>query len=328
MDFELMFCPYCGGDIEPVDGSKYLCKGCGKSIYTERDNLLNFIRPGKLEPSFREAIGTLENQNPQKALAIANDLLAVSEETDFDAFFLRGAAYCSVGEDGKASMDWKKGLELLTVYTNIDAYICLISRCVSEMIFSKEEEFIDFQPVKYIDKICDEIHTDTNESCKSFLFYNIYMEYRRILDRKDKNNDEGFNEVVPKLFRRVVAYHRNLWCLDRVIGEYLSSFSYDPETYIDDDLEDAHVYDLLSKCFAARTEEMSIEQMRALMDRWDDVSMKEFEDRLEAMMPHSDGMLGKLLSRKSDSDPQVLEKAVEVYVDRYLSEPDDPSEES
>ena len=52
MDFELMFCPYCGGNIDSSDESRYLCKECGKSIYTDRESLSHFIRPGELVDSF------------------------------------------------------------------------------------------------------------------------------------------------------------------------------------------------------------------------------------------------------------------------------------
>lgn len=320
MDFELMFCPYCGGDIDSIDESRYLCLSCGKYIYTDRESLHHFIRPGELVDSFKDALAALDDDNLSKAQTIADDILTASNETDFDAFFLRGAVYARQGEDGKAFNDWKSGLELLTAYTNIDAYICLMSRCISEMIYGKEEEFVDFLPVKYIDKVCDEIHLDTNESCKAFFYYNVYLDYRKILGRKDKNSDEGFNEVVPKLFRRVVAYHRNLWCLTRVIEEYLASIGYDPETYEDDDLEDAHVYDLLAQCLGRYTKDMTVEEMRSVMEKWDDDRLKENEERLAALMPHrTDGIVGKLLSRKSaDSEPVDLETGVENYVRHLL----------
>ena len=318
MDFELMFCPYCGGDIDSSDESKYLCKGCGKNIYTDRESLYHFIRPGELIDSFKDALAALEDDNTAKATAIADDILAASEDKDFDAYFLRGAVYARLGEDGKAAMDWKRGMELLTVYTNIDAYVCLMSRCISEMIYSKEEEFIDFQPLKYIDAICDEIHASTGESCKAFFYYNVYLEYKKILGRNDKNSDEVFTEVVPKLFRRIVAYHRNLWCLTRVIEEYLASIGYDPETYEDDDLEDAHIYDLLAKCLRKYTGDMTVEQMRDVMEKWDDDKLKLNEESLDAIMPHQSGVLSKLLSRKSDAEPVDPEVAVECYVRHLL----------
>lgn len=332
MDFELMFCPYCGGDIvQSQDGTRYLCKGCGKSIYADRENIRHFIRPGELTDSFTEALDALEDENPRKALSIADDIIRASEETDFDGFFLRGAIYTYLGEDGKAYNDWKRGLELLSVYTNIDAYVCLMSRCISRMIYDKESEFVDFNPVRYIDKLCDAIYTDTNESCRAFFYYNVYLDYKRILGRMDKNSDEVFNEVVPKLFRRVVGYHRNVLCLSQIIESYLASIGYDPGTYEDDDLEDAHVYDLIGKCLRKYINGMVPEQMRAIMGYWDDVRLAENAERLDAMLPHKDGgMLGKLLNRKGDSEPVDLDTAVESYVRRLLllDQPEEPSEES
>ncbi|HJH57545.1 MAG TPA: hypothetical protein IAC83_05700 [Euryarchaeota archaeon] len=318
MDFELMFCPYCGGNIDSSDESRYLCKECGKSIYTDRESLSHFIRPGELVDSFKDALAALEDDNTNKAISIADDILKASEDKDFDAYFLRGAVYAHLGEDGKAANDWRKGMELLTVYTNIDAYVCLMSRCISEMIYSKEEEFIDFHPVKYIDALCDGIHQYTGESCKAFFYYNIYLEYRKILGRRDKNSDEVFNEIVPKLFRRVVAYHRNLWCLTRVIEEYLASIGYDPDTYEDDELEDAHIYDLLAKCLKKYTSDMTVEELHAIMEKWDDEKLKANEELLDAIMPHQSGVLGKLLSRKNEPEPVEPEVAVENYVRHLL----------
>ena len=318
MDFALMFCPYCSGDIDSTDGSRYLCKGCGKSIYTDRESIRHFIRPGELEDTFREALDALEDDNPKKALALADDILKASEETDFDAFFLRGAVYAHDGEDGKAFNDWKRGLELLSVYTNIDAYVCLMSRCVSEMIFDKEQEFVEFHPVKYIDRLCDEIHANTNESCKAFFYYSVYMEYRRILGRNDASGDEGFNEIVPELFRKVVAYHRNYWCLPRIIDEYLAAIGYDRETYEEDDMVEAHVYDLIAERLRAYTGGMTPDDMHRIHGLWDDTSLRMVEERLDALVPHDD-MLGKLLSRKpSEGAPADLDSAVDAYVRKCL----------
>ncbi len=329
MDFALMFCPYCGGDIDSSDESRYLCKGCGKSIYTDRESIRHFIRPGELEDTFREALDSLEDDNPRKALALADDILKASEETDFDAFFLRGAVYAHLGEDGKAFNDWKRGLELLSVYTNIDAYVCLMTCCISKMIFNKEEEFVEFHPLKYIDKLCDEIHTNTNESCKAFFYYNIYMEYRKILGRNDASGNESFNEIVPELFRRVVAYHRNFWCLPRIIDGYLAATGYDSETYEEDDMEDAHVYELIAERLRAYTGSMTEDDMRRIHGLWDDVSLGMMEERLDALIPREEGVFGKLLSRKSSDDASIdVEAAIDGYVRKCLLLDDDEAQAS
>lgn len=314
MDFELMYCPYCGGDIDSTDESRYTCRSCGKFIYTDRECIRHFIRPGELEANFEEALDSLEDENPKKALSEADELLRLSEDADFDAYFLRGAVYASIGEDGKAAMDWKRGLELLNVYTNIDAYICLMAKCISNMVYSKEEEFVEFDPVKYIDRICDEIRENTNESCKSFFFYNVYMDYRALIGRKDVNSNETFSEVVPKLFRKVVAYHHNFWCLEGIIDDYLASIGYNPDTYEEDDMEQAHVYECIARNLRKYTSGMTENDMRRIMGSWDDNSLKLMEERLDAMMPTVEGFkLGKILSRKPEAPPVDLEVAADTY---------------
>ena len=75
-----MFCPYCGGDIDSTDESRYLCLSCGKYIYTDRESLHHFIRPGELVDSFKDALAALEDDNTAKATAIADDILAAQNE--------------------------------------------------------------------------------------------------------------------------------------------------------------------------------------------------------------------------------------------------------
>ena len=323
MDFELMFCPYCGGNIDSSDESRYLCKECGKSIYTDRESLSHFIRPGELVDSFKDALAALEDDNTNKAISIADDILKASEDKDFDAYFLRGAVYAHLGEDGKAANDWRKGMELLTVYTNIDAYVCLMSRCISEMIYSKEEEFIDFHPVKYIDALCDGIHQYTGESCKAFFYYTIYRDYRSLMGSLQAEGKETFTDVIPKLFRRIVECHHNFWCLIRIIDEYLVSVGYNADTYVDDEMEEFHVYDLIRKDLISYTSKMDEGDMRRIMAYWDDVKLKENEVRLESILPRMKdvGVIGMLLAKRSaPQDQNGIDEpdAVDAYVRHCL----------
>lgn len=313
MDFALMSCPYCGGVIDSSDPSMYECTGCGKHIYTDRESLRHFIRPGELEDRFNEAIDALAEENPGKALEITNELVDLSCDTDFDAFFLRGAVLAYMGEDGKAANNWKKGLELLDDYTNLDAYICLMSKSVAHMIYGKEKDYVDFDPLRYIDRLSDEIYADTGESCRSFLYYTIYRDYRILMGKLQSEGEETFRDVIPLLFKRIVGYHRNFRCLIRIIDEYLVSMSYNADTYKEDDYDDLHVYDLLKNSLKAYTDGMSDDDIRTIISRWNDETLESNQERLDAIMPHKKkGVLNKLLHRNQDDDG--IDDAVDGYV--------------
>ena len=69
---------------------------------------------------------------------IAEDLIETTESNDYDCFFVRGYVYEMIGEDGKAIADWRKGLEMLSNNVNLDAYVCLMSKAICDMILYKE----------------------------------------------------------------------------------------------------------------------------------------------------------------------------------------------
>ena len=318
MDIMLMFCPYCGGELGPKDDTGNVCQSCGKNIFAERQSIDKVIPSGEAGSAFRDALAAVNDDNPKKALEIAEEFNESSPGAD--ALFLRGAVYAYMGEDGKAAIDWKKGLEAMTSFTNIDAYVCIMSRAIADMIYFKEKEFIDFEPVKYIDKLCDEIHADTGESCKAFFFYTVYNDCEIMMDQLQDEGAEVFKDVLPLLFRRTVEYHRNMLCLIQVIDAYLAKMGYNPETYEDDDKVDLHVYDLISSDLKKYTAGMTAEDMRRIMFSWDDISLKANESLLESIMPGSkDSVIGKLLNRKnSPDDAQSEPDTVDLYVRRLL----------
>lgn len=322
MDFELMFCPYCGGGLDSSDDSVSVCRDCGKSIYTDREDTRRFLRSGELTDDFNEALDAIEDDNGKKAIDISNRILDASDDADFDAFFLRGAAYACLGEDGKAAMDWKRGLELLSTYTNIDAYICLMAKSIADMIYLKEREYIDFDVLKYVDRLSEEVDDCIGESCKAFFYHTIFMDYRSLMGRIEGSGEETFNDAVPLLFRRTVEYHRNALCLIRTIDEYLVSVGYNPETYDDDDMNDLHVYDLISADLKTYTAGMSTDDIRRIMTSWDDKALEINEERLEAILDHQKGtgVIGKILARRTgaDEDPVSEPDAVDLYVRSYL----------
>lgn len=318
MDIMLMFCPYCGGELGPKDDTGNVCQSCGKNIFTERQSIDNVIPSGEAGSAFRDALAAVDDDNPKKALEIAEEFNESSPGAD--ALFLRGAVYAYMGEDGKAAIDWKKGLEAMTSFVNIDAYVCIMSRAIADMIYFKEKEFIDFEPVKYIDKLCDEIHADTGESCKAFFFYTVYSDCEIMMEELQDEGVEVFKDIIPLLFRRTVEYHRNMFCLIQVIDAYLAKMGYNPETYEDDDMADLHVYDLISSDLKKYTAGMTPEDMRKIMFSWDDTSLRANESILESLMPSSkDSVIGKLLNRKNSSEEAQSEPdAVDMYVRRLL----------
>ncbi len=330
MDITLMFCPYCGGELGPKDDSGFLCKSCGKNIYSDRQSITNFIPDGDPGIRFNDVIEAIEGDNTKKALDIADELVENLGEDNADVFFLRGIVYAYLGEDGKASIDWKKGLEMLTSNQNLDAYVCSMSKVISDMMYAKEKEYIDFDPIRYIDKLCDEIYEDTKESCKALVYYSVYKNYVNLMDKLQEDGEEVFRDVIPLLFRRIVEYQRNMLCLKRIIDAYLSSMDYNPDTYEDDDMCELHVYELISLDLGKYTANMTDSDMKCIMEHWDDNALKSNEADLEALLPATKGsVIGKLLSRKNATDECPNEPdAVDLYVRRCLLLCDSDSDES
>ncbi len=323
MDFALMFCPYCGGTVDSSDGERYLCLGCGKGIYSDRENMRAFIRSGELEGKYNDSLNALGDDNPKKALAIADEIQSMGDD-GFDIHFLRGSIYANIGEDGKALIEWKKGLEMLTVYTNIDAYICLMAKSIADMIYLKEREYIEFSPISYIDKLCDEIYNNTRESCKSFFYYTIYRDYITLMYKLEDSGEETFMDVVPAIYRRVVGYHRNYWCLVRIIDEYLASAGYNADTYEDDDMYEYHIYDLMRMCFRRYIRCMTPDDMHRIIDHWDDVSLKQLEPEFNSLFKDKrdvQSIMSRILSfgaKEAAEDTSMTDDPMDAYVRKCL----------
>ena len=318
MDFAFMSCPYCGRTLDSTDQSKYVCQSCGKNIYKDRANVLAFIRPGEIEDRFNGIFDALSDGNEKKAREIAGDLVDSTDCCDHDSLFVRGYVYAEIGEDGKAFADWKKGFEMLSNDINLDAYICLVSKAMADMIAFKEKEFVEFNVVSYTDKLCEEIDSTTGMSCKAFVYYSIYRNCLNLTRQQDSDEPVELKDVLPNLFRRVVAYHRNSVCLGRIIEEYLDNLGYNPETFDEDDNVTAHVYDMIRICLEDHVSKMTEEDRIRVFDRWDDKSLKEnIEPLIDSMVGPKKGLLGKL-RKKDGSDVSSSDNIVHNYVDKYL----------
>lgn len=320
MDFALTSCPYCGRSVDPSDPTRYVCQSCGKYIYRDRTDAQAFIRPGEIEDRFRDAFAAVADGNEKKAMDIANDLVESTGCCDHDSFFLRGYINAIIGEDGKSLADWKKGLELLSNDTNLDAYVVMMARSIASMIIYKEREFIEFNVVGHIDRLCEEIDANTGMSCKAFVYYTILFNCIDLSRDMDEEDRKILKDILPNIFRRIVAYQRNYWSLPKIIDQYLRLVGYDPETYEDDDNEVPHIYDLLRSEFARHTSRMTEEDRVRIFDRWDDASLREnIEPLLDSMVgPKRGGLLAILRAKKEEPEADDLDRLIHSYVDKCL----------
>lgn len=328
MDFVLMSCPYCGRAVDSTDPKKYVCQSCGKFIYTDRKDVTAFIRPGELEDRFMEVFAAIDDANEKKAMDITEDLIETTEGNDHDGFFIRGYVYEMIGEDGKAIADWRKGLEMLSNDVNLDGYVCLMSKAICDMILYKEREYIEFNVLAHIDRLTDDIDACTGMSTKAFVYYSVYRDCMDKVKGMDGEEETYLKDIIPLLFRRVVAYHRNLWCLSRIIDEYLSYVGYNPDTYEEDDNEVAHVYDLIRINLNEHIAQMTEEDRVRIFDRWDDKSLKDnIEPLLDSMIGAKKSLLG-LIRKKDDSETLSIDDVVAAYVDKILliETPEEPVE--
>ena len=298
MDFVLMSCPYCGRTVDSSDPDGYVCESCGKIILADRTDVFAFVRPEASADRVKEGLRAVLDDNAKRAMEIADGLVDEVGCCNHDPYFLRGFIHAVTGEDGKALADWKKGMELLSNDVDLDAYVCLMSAGISRMLLYKEREFIEFNVVSYVDKLTEDIDSCTGMSCRSFVYYTIYLDCVNMINTLPESEGKFLEDVIPELFRRTVAYHRNYWCLARIIGEYLDFIGYDPLTFVEDDNETPHVYDLIRKEIDAHIENMTEADRLRIFDRWDDRSLRENMEPLLDTMVGKRGILEKLRSRE------------------------------
>ena len=321
-----MFCPYCGRAVDSGDPNRYVCQGCGRSIYVHRSDLQTLAGSGDLVGRFDAAAGDVADGYGKRALENAERALEESGGSDPDAYLLRGCVYALMGEDGRAQSDWKKALELLPEDGDLDAYVCILAKAVSRMILLKEQEFVEFNVVSFIDRLGDELDAASGASCKSFLYFTIYMDCVDLVGGLSGAESDEFKDVLPDLFRRVVAYQRNFWVLSQIIKEYLDYIGYEEETFDEDDNVIPHVYYLIRKGLEERLGSLSEEDRLRLFDRWNDKSLKEqVEPLLDAMVVRK-SILDKIRVKEG---PQFdFEGAVRAYLDKCLQAeaPAEPAE--
>ena len=133
MAFTIRLCPYCGGDISADEPGYYVCEECGKHTFRSRSNGTAFLANKPYESQFSGILSKIED-DPEDCLGKIEALFEETEEPNADMYFTRGNIYCELGEEGKALIDWKKGLELLSDLRYLDAYIVTVCKRIVKLI--------------------------------------------------------------------------------------------------------------------------------------------------------------------------------------------------
>ena len=328
MAFAIMPCSYCGGATRPCDDRSDICQSCGKRIYKSRSDLMTFALAVDREEDFGPIMAMIGDDNLPKALSTVNSILETKPD-DIDALFVRGLVWSEMGEDGKALIDWKKGLEMMDTYCNVDAYVCLMGRSISDLLLYKEQEFITFEQIKFIDRVGEILYECTGDSCRMILYYTIFKIYIQTLDSMDVGCDDAlFLDIVPGIFRRIIEYSRNYPVLIDLIDAFLSRMEYNEETYEEDDNYECHLYHMVKVYLEAYTKDFNEDDVNRVMLHWNDGNMKVLADQFEmiaaCVIDPSKFNKFKLLRSTGDEKCEDLTYAVNDYVKTYLVLDGDP----
>lgn len=321
MAFTIRLCPYCGGEISADDPGFYVCQECGKRTFRSRSNSRAFLLNKSYEAEYSDILnGTTERA--KDSLDRIQSIMDGAEEITADMYFTRGIVYSALGEDGKAHNDWKKGLDALQDVRFIDAYITAVCKCIMETICLKEREFMDFNPIEYIDQISTEFSIKADVPCKGVFYITIYRNFRMYKQSGGLDDDEDiYPSIIPKLINRILAYGRNYRTVCSIIEEVLEDFDYNEDTYREDDNLRLHVCDLLKKSYEELGGNFSDEHIVRIFRHWNDSNMFELEYHLGELMKsvNDNSILMALRNfRSSAVDDFNLDEAVEDYAKRFL----------
>ena len=326
MAFTIRLCPYCGGEIVSDDAGYYICQECEKRTFRSRSNTKAFLQNKPYEEDYTEILN-LADSDPKKALKMIETIINDSVEPNTDMLFTRGIIFANLGEEGRAHNDWKKGLDLIQDLRFIDSYIVAICKHIVEIICMKEREFIEFNPIEYIDSIATEFSLKAKVPCKGIFYITTYRNFRMKLHSGDLDDDEDiYPAVIPKILSRIIAYGRDFRTQCNVIEEILEDFHYDPDRYVEDDNMNLHVCDVLRQKYTTLSENFSDEHITRIFRHWNDENMFELEYWVSELMSSvkDDSILQKLRSLGSPNKENYnVEQAVEDYARKYLLLSDD-----
>ena len=321
MAFTIALCPYCGADVEIDDNGNYLCTECDRRIIRSRSNTRAYLLKKPHEEEYSDIIH-MSTENAEAALKKIDSIIDSSEEITTDMYFTRGIVYAAMGEEGKANLDWGKGIESITDTRFLDSYIVAVSKSIVELIYMKEREFMDFNPIEYIDLLSTKFRIKGDIPCKGVFYITIYRNLRMDLQAGEFDiEDDMYTSVIPKVLNRILAYGRNFRTTCGIIEELLVDFEYSPDTYVEDDNLRLHLCSLLANDYKELSKDFSDEHILRIFRHWNDENMFEMEYWVDQLMKSvKDNTILKSLSifNKADKEDVDLEEAVEIYARKYL----------
>ena len=282
MNIPLNSCPYCRESVSELGPDTLVCLKCGKKICADRTAQISLI--GGSKPEKYETLELMLNQGLYKdSLPIVEEFMEEKGDEDANLIFLHGIINAKLGEDGRAFNDWKKSIEMIGDSSEFDTYMCSMCETIAEMMYDKESEFIEFDFIRYINRMAQLFSDITKCSLKAFTFYTVYINYLKILDKMASMGKERITYIIPRLFRNIVVYFKNYPNLRHVVEKYLDNIGYDRETYGDDGMEQCHLYDLVSESIDQECKNHSIEYLECVRNQWTDENMVVLDEYFAGM---------------------------------------------
>ena len=264
---------------------------------------------------FKRMLDSIEAGNQAMALEIAEELVNENKEAFFP-YLMRAVAYCYMKEDGKALKDWMTSISLMEKNEKMDAYVCIISKSVSDLIIADEREFVDFDYLSHIDRVCETLDEHLECNCKGFVYLTVFTCFMSSYLGMEEDEKEQCGEIIPNLVQRTVAYSRDVSVIKDVVNECLGINDYDESTYEEDDNYDLYA---LSRIVEKIEKNLPDADRSEFPDMWTDAEMKTVLE----------GYLAAILACEGDTKPlekyakksgtmTELDLAIEDYSRKYL----------
>ena len=207
-------------------------------------------------------------------------------------------------------------VSLMEKNEKMDAYVCIISKSVSDLIIADEREFVDFDYLSHIDRVCETLDEHLECNCKGFVYLTVFTCFMSSYLGMEEDEKEQCGEIIPNLVQRTVAYSRDVSVIKDVVNECLGINDYDESTYEEDDNYDLYA---LSKIVEKIEKNLPDADRSEFPDMWTDAEMKTVLE----------GYLAAILACEGDTKPlekyakksgtmTELDLAIEDYSRKYL----------